>query len=116
MKITLRYGNPYFANYVNSDLSPEDALSMCPLLGDTKVIVKNSYGEVSIFNIDYIYNQFIRGIEYEIWTPEGWCKGIPNRVKMTDVYKITFSNGVEVRMGEQHLQPVIGVRFFCQKI
>lgn len=29
MKITLRYGNPYFANYVNSDLSPEDALSMC---------------------------------------------------------------------------------------
>ena len=32
MKITLRYGNPYFANYVNSDLSPEDALSMCPYL------------------------------------------------------------------------------------
>ncbi len=115
MKITLRYGNPYFANYVNSDLSPEDALSMCPLLGDTKVIVKNSYGEVSIFNIDYIYNQFIRGIEYEIWTPEGWCKGIPNRVKMTDVYKITFSNGVEVRMGEQHLQPVMGGKVFSAK-
>ncbi len=29
MKITSKYGIPYFANYVNSTLSPEDALSMC---------------------------------------------------------------------------------------
>ncbi len=29
MKITAKYGVPYFANYVNSDLSPEDAVSMC---------------------------------------------------------------------------------------
>jgi len=29
MKLAVKYGSPYFANYVNSDLSPEDALSMC---------------------------------------------------------------------------------------
>lgn len=29
MKATARYGIPYFANYVNSDLNPEDARSMC---------------------------------------------------------------------------------------
>jgi len=29
MDITCKYGIPYFSNYVNSDLSPEDALSMC---------------------------------------------------------------------------------------
>ncbi|HIJ72462.1 MAG TPA: ribonucleoside triphosphate reductase [Candidatus Hydrogenedentes bacterium] len=29
MKITCKYGIPYFANYVNSELSPEDAVSMC---------------------------------------------------------------------------------------
>ena len=29
MKITGKYGIPYFANYVNSDLNPEDAVSMC---------------------------------------------------------------------------------------
>jgi ribonucleoside-triphosphate reductase len=28
-KMTGRYGIPYFANYVNSDMSPEDARSMC---------------------------------------------------------------------------------------
>jgi anaerobic ribonucleoside-triphosphate reductase len=29
MEMTAKYGIPYFSNYVNSDLSPEDALSMC---------------------------------------------------------------------------------------
>ncbi|MCE5344151.1 MAG: ribonucleoside triphosphate reductase [Eubacteriales bacterium] len=29
MEITSKYGIPYFSNYVNSDLNPEDALSMC---------------------------------------------------------------------------------------
>jgi ribonucleoside-triphosphate reductase len=29
MEITAKYGIPYFANYINSDLSPEDAVSMC---------------------------------------------------------------------------------------
>ena len=29
MDMTAKYGIPYFANYVNSDLSPEDAVSMC---------------------------------------------------------------------------------------
>ncbi|NLG36717.1 MAG: ribonucleoside triphosphate reductase [Clostridiales bacterium] len=29
MRITCKYGIPYFSNYINSDLSPEDAVSMC---------------------------------------------------------------------------------------
>lgn len=29
LKTSAKYGIPYFANYVNSDLSPEDAVSMC---------------------------------------------------------------------------------------
>ncbi len=29
MDMTAKYGIPYFANYVNSDMSPEDARSMC---------------------------------------------------------------------------------------
>ena len=27
--MTAKYGIPYFANYVNSDMNPEDARSMC---------------------------------------------------------------------------------------
>ena len=29
LEMTARYGIPYFANFINSDLSPEDVRSMC---------------------------------------------------------------------------------------
>ncbi|KAF2956338.1 ribonucleoside triphosphate reductase [Marinitoga sp. 38H-ov] len=29
MIMTMKYGTPYFANYINSDMNPEDARSMC---------------------------------------------------------------------------------------
>jgi ribonucleoside-triphosphate reductase len=45
MQITCKYGIPYFANYVNSDLSPEDAVSMCCRLRlDTKELRKRGGG------------------------------------------------------------------------
>jgi len=45
MKITCKYGIPYFANYVNSDLSPEDAVSMCCRLRlNTKELRKRGGG------------------------------------------------------------------------
>lgn len=45
MKITCKYGIPYFSNYVNSDLSPEDALSMCCRLRlDTSELRKRGGG------------------------------------------------------------------------
>ncbi len=45
MEITCKYGIPYFSNYVNSDLSPEDAFSMCCRLRlDTKELRKRGGG------------------------------------------------------------------------
>ncbi len=45
MNITCKYGIPYFANYVNSDLSPEDAVSMCCRLRlDTRELRKRGGG------------------------------------------------------------------------
>ncbi len=45
MEITCKYGIPYFSNYVNSDLSPEDAVSMCCRLRlDTKELRKRGGG------------------------------------------------------------------------
>jgi anaerobic ribonucleoside-triphosphate reductase len=44
-KATAKYGIPYFANFVNSDLSPEDARSMCcPLRLDTRELEKRGGG------------------------------------------------------------------------
>ncbi len=45
MEITCKYGIPYFSNYINSDLNPEDALSMCCRLRlDTKQLRKRGGG------------------------------------------------------------------------
>ena len=45
MEITAKYGIPYFSNYINSDLSPEDALSMCCRLRlDTSELRKRGGG------------------------------------------------------------------------
>ena len=45
MELTRRYGSPYFANYVNSDLNPEDAVSMCCRLRlDTRELRKRGGG------------------------------------------------------------------------
>ncbi|MDR1413165.1 MAG: ribonucleoside triphosphate reductase, partial [Actinomycetes bacterium] len=44
-QIACKYGIPYFSNYVNSDLSPEDALSMCCRLRlDTSELRKRGGG------------------------------------------------------------------------
>ncbi len=45
MEITNKYGIPYFSNYVNSDLDPDDALSMCCRLRlDTSELRKRGGG------------------------------------------------------------------------
>ncbi|MBU0647731.1 ribonucleoside triphosphate reductase [Patescibacteria group bacterium] len=44
-KVTAKYGLPYFANYVNSDMQPEDARSMCCRLRiDNRELIKRGGG------------------------------------------------------------------------
>lgn len=45
MDLTVKFGVPYFANFVNSDLSPEDARSMCCRLRlDNRELIKRGGG------------------------------------------------------------------------
>jgi len=42
LRLTIKYGSPYFANYINSDMNPEDARSMCCRLKlDNKKVLKH---------------------------------------------------------------------------
>jgi len=44
-EMTAKYGIPYFANFINSDMNPEDARSMCCRLRlDTRVLYKRGGG------------------------------------------------------------------------
>lgn len=47
MDMTMKYGTPYFSNYVNSDMSPEDARSMCCRLKLSNKDVKEHMEQLS---------------------------------------------------------------------
>lgn len=107
-ELTCKFGSPYFANYLNSDMNPSDSRSMCPLTPDTKVIVASKLNGIRIVPIGVVYHGYTnKNTEYFTLTPDGWKKAVPVRMELTDVYKITLSNGVEVKMGENHLQPIL---------
>ena len=104
--MTAKYGTPYFSNYVNSDMEPSDIRSMCPMTPDTPVVVRSKQNGVRVCPISDVWSRFkIKNTNYEVWTPEGWKSGHPVQVPTTKVLKITLSNGVEIKLGVNHLQP-----------
>lgn len=107
-ELTCKYGSPYFANFLNSDMDVSDSRSMCPMDGNTKVIIKENNNDFKVCTIADVYDAYTNGNhELQTITPDGWKKAIPNRIEPTDVYHITLSNMIEVILGENHLQPVI---------
>ena len=100
-----KYGYPYFTNYLNSDMEPEQARSMCPLTSDTRVLVKNGYGDIVCREIGDIYASSQKGTKYSVWNGKYFVDGKPNQMLMTDVYEITLSNGSKIKLGENHIQP-----------
>ena len=107
-ELTCKYGSPYFANFLNSDMDVSDSRSMCPMDGNTKVIVRSRTRGITICSIAEVYNRNKYGTkEYQTLTPDGWRNALPNRVNPTDVLKITLSNGVDITLGVNHLQPFV---------
>ncbi len=104
-EMTAKYGIPYFSNFINSDMKPEDARSMCPLTQETKVLVLNDRNETSVQDIIHIIRNMENGTEYKVYTNSGWKNATPIIVNNTRVIEVKLSNGESVRFGENHLQP-----------
>ena len=107
-EMTAKYGIPYFSNFVNSDMKPEDARSMCPLGGDEKVLIKSSRGrEVEYATIRQVYEGNSKQDDYYIYSNGKFVKGQFNRFKNQKMLKVILSNGHEVKMSEEHLNFVM---------
>ena len=111
MAATSKYGIPYFANYVNSDMKSSDVRSMCPIAADEKVLVMVETEE-EILNVHLSIKTIFDlsknpKTKFKVKTPNGWVNARPNEFDSTTVYKITFSNELSVRFGENHIQPVL---------
>lgn len=109
---TAKYGQSYFCNYVSADMDPADALSMCPLPGHTRVLVKTSdNGTIRRVSLSAL-NQVLKKMDkdtIEILDDKGtFVLGRLVQLDPTPIYVFTLRNGVKVELGENHLQPVFG--------
>jgi anaerobic ribonucleoside-triphosphate reductase len=128
-----KMGCSYFQNFIGSQwkkdsegnkVRNEDAYtpgavrSMCPLAGSTKVFVKSDKG-ITIHEIsDLVQYGLKRETEYSVFNSldKKWVKIKNYQVHDNqEQYKITFSNGSSVIMGEKHLQPVLENTCFKDK-
>ena len=116
-------GIPYFANFVNSDLAPEDARSMC-LDKDENVFIKVS-DTIQKRRIEVIVNKYKRGN----FDKEGWVDAQNNiqalslnydtgktewvnikgflRIKANQKVIITTNDGKVIKVSPNHLIPVV---------
>jgi len=96
------------SNFINSDMNPEDARSMCPLAGEEKVLIKSSRGRrVEYSSIRNIYEGNSKQEEYEIYSDGKFIKGRFNKFNNQRMIKIVLENGHEIKTSEQHLNFVM---------
>ncbi len=115
-EMTAKYGIPYFSNFVNSDMKPEDARSMCPIAGEEKVLIKSSrgrgleYGEIrNIFKSS-------KKEEYNIFSDGKFVKGRFNSFNDQKMIKISLVNGHEIKISSEHLNFVLENEKSSEKI
>ena len=97
-----KYGVPYFANYINSDMDPSEARSMCPIHGDTLIDVLLDTGEEVTLPIREIV-----GKEVSVRYNGEWklARGVRSEEQL--LYEVRDTSGHCHRMGEYHLQPIV---------
>lgn len=100
-KMTAKYGVPYFANYINSELDPEDIRSMCPLSGDTVVPVRLD-GVTGNYRMKDLYVQ--KGSK-EVLFKDEWYSAEMLEIESEGCIEIKTGNGECVVMDLRHVQP-----------
>jgi len=103
-EMTAKYGIPYFSNFINSDMSPDDARSMCPLDGKEKVLIKSSRGrDLEYSSIKNIYYGNSKKQEYKIYSQGKFVKGKFNSFPNQEMIKVVLVNNHEIKISKQHL-------------
>ena len=109
-QVTAKFGLPYFSNFINSDMDPADARSMCKL-PSCQIIYRNAEGEIAKTEIRRIVDDFIkRGNPVEVLV-NGKFKPVKNVIKLKlenqDILKVTLDNGIIDKMTLGHPSLII---------
>jgi anaerobic ribonucleoside-triphosphate reductase len=99
-QMTAKFGTPYFANYVNSEMSASDSLSMCCLTHDTALWAKVK-GRTTLTTLGKLYDvktEDIKVLQHGEWKE---CKTIKVPYEK-EFYEITLKNGAKIRATDNH--------------
>lgn len=106
-----KYGTPYFANFLNSDLDITDVRSMCPLKGDTEIVYySDRFKKWNKSTIKYVYDSKKRDKNAIVKTIANG-KVIECKINKFDIpanYTITLCNGLSIKTTSNHLNKVYG--------
>jgi len=109
-KMTAKYGIPYFSNFINSDMSPDDARSMCKL-PSCEIIYKNAAGEIAKTEIRRIVDDFIKRSNDISVLINGKFQPVKDVIKLRlekeDILKVTLDNGLTDKMTLDHPSLII---------
>ena len=109
-RMTAKYGIPYFSNFINSEMQPEDARSMCKL-PSCQIIYRNAEGKIAKTEIRRIVDDFMqRGNQIEVLI-NGKFEPVTNVTKIKleneDILKINLDNGIIDKMTLDHPSLII---------
>ena len=99
-KITAKYGTPYFSNYINSDINPEDTTSMCPLSGEEKLLYKSNCGNLQIDTLKNLYKNNMNALE--VYSNGNFYNATLNKFDNKKLLKISLKNGHSISMTTDH--------------
>jgi anaerobic ribonucleoside-triphosphate reductase len=104
-KMTAKYGIPSFSNFINSDMDPEDARSMCPLGGNEEILIKSSRGfgleKISLKAAHYNSREK-KEAYYTVFTPNGFKKCTVNQYVDKELVEIELANGHKIKTTTDH--------------
>lgn len=110
-----KYGTPYFANFINSDLDITDVRSMCPLSGKTKILYRNvNTKQWNVSSIKDLYENIKKSTksEYvEVLANGAIIKCKVNKFNEPADYTITLSNNLQITTTKNHLNKVYGKNY-----
>lgn len=121
-EMTAKYGIPYFSNFINSDMKPEDARSMC-LCASENILYKED-GEIKHSTIKELSDKFAFEFDDEGWSdaseniealslnPETmkleWKKVLRFvKIKRNELVNISTQDGKEFKASENHLVTIV---------
>jgi len=101
---TAKYGVNYFSNFIQSDMSPDDVRSMCPLGGNEKILTRSTRGRgLEYSKIRNVFEGKSKSDEYEIYSHGKFVKGKFNKFSNQEMMEVTLDNNHRMKISIEHL-------------